>query len=89
MSASFAHELNQPLTAILGYAQLLQDQQKTGKWDPQVSHDVLEDIVQNTERAGDIIRRIRNFIQPLSCHTSTSPPFKERHQSNQSQDCKR
>jgi two-component system sensor kinase FixL len=66
MSASLAHELNQPLTTILGYAQLLQHQQKSGQWDPQQSHRVLDDIVQNSVRAGDIIHRIRKFIQPAS-----------------------
>lgn len=64
MSSSFAHELNQPLTAIIGYAQLLQYQQKSGQWDPQASQSMLETIVQNAERAGFIIRRIRNFIEP-------------------------
>jgi signal transduction histidine kinase len=66
MSASFAHELNQPLTAILNYAELLQHQQKSGQWDPQVSERALDDIIHNSVRAGDIIRRIRNFIQPAS-----------------------
>jgi signal transduction histidine kinase len=66
MSASFAHELNQPLTTILGYAQFLQELQKTGQWNPQVSHRVLDDIIQNSVRAGNIIRRIRKFIQPES-----------------------
>ena len=66
MSASFAHELNQPLTAILNYAELLQHQQKSGQLDPQVSERALDDIIHNSVRAGDIIRRIRNFIQPAS-----------------------
>jgi signal transduction histidine kinase len=66
MSASLAHELNQPLTAILSYAELLQHQQKSGQWDPQLSQQMLGDIVHNSVRAGDIIRLIRNFIQPAS-----------------------
>ena len=66
MSASFAHELNQPLAAILNYAELLQHQQKSGQWDAEVNQRVLDDIVHNSVRAGDIIRRIRNFIQPAS-----------------------
>jgi signal transduction histidine kinase len=66
MSASFAHELNQPLAAILNYAELLQHQQKSGQWDAQMNQRVLDDIIHNSVRAGDIIRRIRNFIQPES-----------------------
>lgn len=66
MSASFAHELNQPLAAILNYTELLQHQQKSGQWDAQMNQRVLDDIIHNSVRAGDIIRRIRNFIQPES-----------------------
>ncbi|MEY3521177.1 sensor histidine kinase [Limnohabitans sp. 2KL-51] len=66
MSASFAHELNQPLAAILNYTELLQHQQKSGQWDAQMNQQVLDDIIHNSIRAGDIIRRIRNFIQPES-----------------------
>ena len=64
MSASFAHELNQPLAAILNYAELLQEQLKSGNLERQTSQRVLDDIVSSSVRAGDIIRRIRNFIQP-------------------------
>lgn len=66
MSASFAHELNQPLAAILNYAELLQDQLKSGTLNHPTSHQVLEDIITSSVRAGDIIRRIRHFIQPAA-----------------------
>lgn len=66
MSASFAHELNQPLTTILNYAELLQEQLKNGNLERQTSQRVLDDIIANSVRAGDIIRRIRNFIQPAA-----------------------
>jgi two-component system sensor kinase FixL len=58
--------LNQPLAAILNYTELLQHQQKSGQWDAQMNQRVLDDIIHNSVRAGDIIRRIRNFIQPES-----------------------
>lgn len=64
MSASFAHELNQPLATILNYAELLQHQLKSGNLERQTSQRVLDDIIASSVRAGDIIRRIRNFIQP-------------------------
>jgi len=66
MSASFAHELNQPLTAILNYAEHLQHQLKNGHLDPATSSSVLDDIVANSVRAGEIIHRIRHFIQPAA-----------------------
>jgi signal transduction histidine kinase len=66
MSASFAHELNQPLATILNYAELLQDQLKNGTLAEKTSSDVVDGIISNSVRAGDIIRRIRNFIQPAA-----------------------
>lgn len=66
MSASFAHELNQPLATIFNYAELLQEQLKNGNLERQTSQRVLDDIITNSVRAGDIIRRIRNFIQPAA-----------------------
>ncbi|WP_090139103.1 sensor histidine kinase [Limnohabitans sp. DM1] len=63
MSASFAHELNQPLTAILNYAELLQHQLRSGQLVETKAQQVLADIVASSARAGDIIRRIRTFIQ--------------------------
>ena len=64
MSASFAHELNQPLTVILNDAELLQHQQRSGTMEPAMTLNVLDDIIASTLRATEIIRRIRRFIQP-------------------------
>lgn len=69
MSASFAHELNQPLTAIMGYAELLQHQQRAGKMEERVTLSALDNIIANSERAADIVRRIRSFIQPKELKT--------------------
>jgi signal transduction histidine kinase len=66
MSASFAHELNQPLTAILSYAELLQAQQIRGPLAFTSTQKVLQEIVASSTRAGEIIRRIRSFIQPAA-----------------------
>ncbi len=64
MSASFAHELNQPLAAILNYAELLQHQQRSGQSNETFTHEVLNNIIGCSTRASDIIQRIRTFIQP-------------------------
>jgi signal transduction histidine kinase len=64
MSASFAHELNQPLSVILNYAELLQHQQRSGTMEPTMTLTVLDDIIASSLRATEIIRRIRRFIKP-------------------------
>jgi signal transduction histidine kinase len=64
MSASFAHELNQPLGVILNYAELLQHQQRSGAMEPVMTLTVLDDIIASAIRASEIIQRIRRFIQP-------------------------
>lgn len=64
MSAAFAHELNQPLGVILNYAELLQHQQRSGAMEPAITLNVLDDIIASAVRAGEIIQRIRRFIEP-------------------------
>lgn len=66
--ASFAHELNQPLTANLLHAELLQAQlmaavQGVKQPDLKTLHDVAEAMVSDTQRAADIIRKLRNLFR--------------------------
>lgn len=66
--ASFAHELNQPLTANLLHAELIQSKLAVAQRD-QISPDlemlgtVAAAIVNDTQRAGDIIRKLRNLFR--------------------------
>lgn len=64
MSASFAHELNQPLASILSYAELLQHKLRSGQLEEKWAHEVLDNMVASCMRSAEIIRRIRVFIQP-------------------------
>ncbi len=64
MSATFAHELNQPLAVILNYAELLKQEQRSGIIATATTRNVLDDIIASAIRASEIIRRIRRFIQP-------------------------
>jgi signal transduction histidine kinase len=64
MSASISHELNQPLAAILLDANMVQQGLASGTLTPSHLHENINAIEQNTLRAGQIIQRIRNFIQP-------------------------
>lgn len=66
--ASFAHELNQPLTAILLHAELLQSKLARFPNDPLMSdlpmlRSVADCIVSDTQRSADIIRKLRNLFR--------------------------
>jgi len=65
MSSALAHELNQPLSAIsnyLGAAQRIMKRESAAF--SQKVHDNLDKAAQQTLRAGDIIRRLRQFVKP-------------------------
>ena len=63
LGAALAHELNQPLTAILNYAGVLQELGTTAPGsEGQVLREVVERIIDQTKRAGEIIRRLRSFV---------------------------
>ncbi len=63
LAASLAHELNQPLTAILSNAQAAQRFLAVKPPDLEELHEILNDIVQDDCRAGDVIRRMRTLIK--------------------------
>jgi two-component system, LuxR family, sensor kinase FixL len=63
MASALAHELNQPLTAAINYAQTARGvlERRLGE-DAGDVMSLLEKTVQQTSRAGQIIRRLRQFI---------------------------
>ncbi|HYH41302.1 MAG TPA: ATP-binding protein [Burkholderiales bacterium] len=64
LSASLAHELNQPLTAILSNAQAAQRFISAGGvTDLQEVSEILGDIVEDNKRAGEVIRRVRSLVK--------------------------
>ena len=63
LAASLAHELNQPLTAILSNAQAAQRFLSTKPSDVEEVREILEDIVGDNKRAGEVIRRMRALIK--------------------------
>ncbi|MDD2712634.1 MAG: ATP-binding protein [Simplicispira sp.] len=65
MSASLGHELNQPLTAILSNAQVAKRGLAKDHYDRTQLTDFLNKIIHNTQRASQIIERIRGFIRPV------------------------
>ncbi|HSH16470.1 MAG TPA: ATP-binding protein, partial [Verrucomicrobiae bacterium] len=63
LSASMAHELNQPLTAILTNAQAAQRFMAAGKADLDEFREILKDIAHDTTRARDVIRHLRSLVK--------------------------
>jgi signal transduction histidine kinase len=63
LSGALAHELNQPLTAILSNAQAAQRFLSSGQADPAEIRDILNDIVKADQHAGEVIRRLRAMLK--------------------------
>jgi signal transduction histidine kinase len=63
LAASLAHELNQPLAAILSNAQAALRFLASGKNDPELSREILQNIVQDDKRAADVIRSLRSMVK--------------------------
>lgn len=63
MATGIAHEINQPLTAIATYAQACHRLIANGQAEPAELMTVLEKVVAQTQRAGEVIRRLRNLVK--------------------------
>lgn len=67
LSASLAHELNQPLTAILSNAQAALRFLKSDRADLEEIREILGDIVADDRRAGKVIDRLRSLFRKGDC----------------------
>jgi len=63
LSGALAHELNQPLTAILANARAAQHLLGNGALDVAELSEILEDIIHDDRRAGDVIDRLRALLR--------------------------
>jgi signal transduction histidine kinase/ABC-type uncharacterized transport system substrate-binding protein len=63
LSGSIAHEINQPLTAILSNAQAALHLLRQKTPDLQEIRDALQEIVQEDNRAGEVIHRLRHLLR--------------------------
>ncbi|WP_408239194.1 MULTISPECIES: histidine kinase dimerization/phospho-acceptor domain-containing protein, partial [Paraburkholderia] len=63
LAVTLAHELTQPLTAILSNTEAAQRFMATDPVDLAEVREILKDIVQDTNRAGEVIQRIRAFLK--------------------------
>jgi signal transduction histidine kinase/DNA-binding response OmpR family regulator len=63
--AGVAHELNNPLTSVIGYAQLVEEELRAGP-SPRPAEDVAQDlrrIAEESERAARIVRNLLTFAR--------------------------
>ena len=63
LASSLAHEINQPLAAISNYNMGSVNRLRSGKVSPEELLPVLEKVNIQAKRAGDVIRRIREFVK--------------------------
>ncbi|MGB5717973.1 MAG: ATP-binding protein [Gammaproteobacteria bacterium] len=63
LTSTLAHELNQPLSAILSNAEAGRRLLVSGPAKLADIGDILDDIVRDDQRAADIIQRLRNLLQ--------------------------
>lgn len=63
MAAGFAHEVNQPLTAISNYVCVALRQLAAETIDRELAEQTLHKIEAQSHRASEIIRRIRSFVR--------------------------
>jgi PAS domain S-box-containing protein len=63
LSGAIAHELNQPLTAILSNAEAAHDLLGQKKVDLQKIQEIVADIIEEDTRASDVMSRIRKLLR--------------------------
>ena len=63
MAAGLAHELSQPLTAIIAYARGCLRLLAGPVPEPALLHEGIAEVVQQAERAGDVLDRLREFVR--------------------------
>ena len=63
LSASLAHEINQPLAAILSNAEAARRYLERDPVDLQQLREIVDDIIADDQRAGEVIRRLRAMLR--------------------------
>lgn len=62
LSSSLAHELSQPIAAILSNTQTLQIMRKRSDIPKDATDDILQDIFSDSQRAKELMHRVRGFM---------------------------
>jgi PAS domain S-box-containing protein len=68
LTTSLAHEINQPLTAILTNAEAAQRFLTLSTPDISEVRQILEDIIRDDRRAGDVVQKVRALVRKEKLH---------------------
>jgi len=68
MATGIAHELNQPLSAIANFSRGCIRRLRAGGMSPLELIEPLEEVCDQAERAGDILRHVRDFVRKSEPH---------------------
>lgn len=71
MATEIAHEINQPLTVIASYGDTCLRMLNADSWEREDVLEALGQINSQAERAGEVIRQVRNFVRQNESHRST------------------
>ena len=63
LSGSLAHEINQPLGAILNNAEAARILLSQAQDKQEDIPEIIEDIIQDARRAGDVVRKLRSLVK--------------------------
>jgi len=75
MASTLAHELNQPITAVVNYVEGVRDIVARPKSaDMEMIAEALEDASREAHRAGNIVRHLRDFIARGEVEKTVEPP---------------
>lgn len=74
MATGLAHELNQPLGAIINYAEACSRLVRQGTVQPDMLAEHMEQVSQQARRAGEVIRHMRDFVRRReTAHSAVDP----------------
>jgi two-component system sensor kinase FixL len=69
MASEIAHELNQPLSAIVNYARGASNRLRSAEVSAEELSNLMEKVAGQALRAGDLIRRIRSYVRKAELET--------------------
>ena len=76
IASMLAHQLNQPLSAVINYNKSALRRLRSGNWEPETLAEIMEHASHEAARAGTIIQRVREFVRkraPSRSPTEVNP----------------
>ena len=72
MGATLAHELNQPITAVVNYCRGALRRLGAGSWTPDELAEALGEACTEAERASEILHNVARFVRPSPQHKAAA-----------------